>query len=420
MIRQFFKSSLFKASGTYTFFSAFNSSIAFLLLPILTRYLSPEDYGTVAMFGTLLSIIGVLTGLSVHGAINRAYFEKTINFKEYVANCIFILISSSLVIFILVFVCLDYITIFTNVPKIWILISVVISFFQFIILAILAIYQAKLKSKQYGFIQIGQGILNAFLSIVFVVFLSMKWEGRLFAQVISTLTFGVSSYIIIHKFYSSWHFNIKYIINALKFGVPLIPHTISGIFVMYVDRVIINNLIGTKEVGIYTAGLQIGMIIHLLATSFNKAWGPWLFSKLNENNYDVKLKIVKFTYSYFIGILFFSLLLGYLAPFIVKIFLGKDFYEAKNVILWIALGYAFDGMYYMVVNYIFYAYKTYILAWITFFCGIINIPLTYTFVKLNGYLGASQAFAITMFITFIMTWILSQQSYNMPWRLRLR
>lgn len=191
MIKKIINSSLFKASGLYTVFSIVNASIPFLLLPILTRYLSPEDYGIVAMFNILISVIGLFTGLSVHGAINRAYFDKDIDFKEYVANCIYILALSSLFTLGVVFIAREYLYKLTGVPESWILIAVLISFFQFLILSNLVIYQAKLEAKKYGFIQLGQGLLNAILSIAFVVLLSMKWEGRLLAQFLSVLVFGI-------------------------------------------------------------------------------------------------------------------------------------------------------------------------------------------------------------------------------------
>ncbi|GIU70249.1 MAG: hypothetical protein KatS3mg002_1485 [Candidatus Woesearchaeota archaeon] len=367
MIKRVLKSSLFKASGTYTLFSIFNSAIPFFLIPILTRYLSPEEYGIVAMFSLLLSIIGLFTGLSVYGAINRVYFENDINFKEYVANCIYILVFSSLLTFIIVYVIRNYLSHLTNIPESWVLISVLISFFQILILSNLAIYQATLNAKKYGYIQLGQGLLNATLTIIFIVFLKMKWEGRLLAQVLSIFIFGIFSFFVIAKLWSEWKLNIKYIKHALKFGIPLIPHTIGGMLMVMTDRFIINNMIGTKEVGIYTAGLQIGMIIGLLADSFNKAWAPWLINKLNENTYETKIKIVKFTYLYFGAIIVLALVIGFSAPFIVKIMFGKNYYDAKEIIIWISLGNAFDGMYFMVVNYIFYVYKTHILAWVTFF-----------------------------------------------------
>jgi O-antigen/teichoic acid export membrane protein len=45
------------------------------MLPILTRYLTPEDYGIISVFTVLVSILAVFTGLSIHGAINVNFFK---------------------------------------------------------------------------------------------------------------------------------------------------------------------------------------------------------------------------------------------------------------------------------------------------------------------------------------------------------
>lgn len=71
----------------------------------------------------------------------------------------------------------------------------------------------------------------------------------------------------------------------------------------------------------------------------------------------------------------------------------------------------------MVVNYIFYGKKTYILAWVTFTSAGINIALNYFFIKANGAIGAAQTTTITFFIKFILVWILSSKAYKMPWNI---
>ncbi len=65
-------------------------------------------------------------------------------------------------------------------------------------------------------------------------------------------------------------------------------------------------------------------------------------------------------------------------------FLGNDFAGAANFIMWIALGMSADGMNKMVVGYIYYEKKTYILAWVTFISGLLSVVLNYLFIKKNG------------------------------------
>lgn len=62
-------------SAVYLFSNILNAAIPFALLPILTRYLSPAEYGEVAMFNTLLGALGAFVGLNVVGAAGRKYFD---------------------------------------------------------------------------------------------------------------------------------------------------------------------------------------------------------------------------------------------------------------------------------------------------------------------------------------------------------
>ncbi|MDZ7692678.1 MAG: polysaccharide biosynthesis C-terminal domain-containing protein [Balneolaceae bacterium] len=182
-----------------------------------------------------------------------------------------------------------------------------------------------------------------------------------------------------------------------------------------IDRVFITNMVNISETGIYTVGYQIGMIIGVLAGSFNKAWTPWLFEKLNEGDKAIKKKIVRFTYGYFVVIIGLALALSFVAPWFMKFFVGEAFFSATSYIIWVAIGYAFNGMYMMVTNYIFYQEKTYWLSWMTFIAAATNIMLNYFFIEAFGAIGAAQATTLTYLIQFILTFYLAVRVYKMPW-----
>ena len=123
-----------------------------------------------------------------------------------------------------------------------------------------------------------------------------------------------------------------------------------------------------------------------------------------------------FTYIYFFGIIFLAYLIFFILKVLFPIFVGEKFLKAEKVILWILLGNAFGGMYFMVTNYIFFAYKSHILAIITFVVGILNVPITFYLVKLNGEVGAAQGFLIVNILSFLFTWVISAKVYPMNWR----
>jgi O-antigen/teichoic acid export membrane protein len=413
------ESKLFKTAWVYTITSVINSAIPFFMLPILTRYLSPKDYGIVSMFGVLVSFVTPFTGLSVHGAIARMYYEKEkVDIKEYITNCIYVLMTSTLLVTFFFCFFSEVIARISSVPIQVLWMVIVISFTQFITRIVLTLWQVQVKPVQYGIYQISQTALNMILSVGFVVIIGLTWRGRIYSQMISLVVFlviGLS--ILIKNKWLKFSYNPKYIKHALGFGIPLIPHALGGVIMTITDRVFITNMVGIETTGVYTVGYQIGMIINLLATSFNQAYVPWLYSKLKENVEEMKLKIVKLTYGYYLAILTLAIILSIVAPLFLSIFVGKEFSQSSIYVIWIALGYAFNGMYFMISSYIFYAQKTSYLAGITFASAVLNIALNYIFISKYGAVGAAQATAIIYLIKFILTWLLSSKLYKMPWNI---
>lgn len=418
-IKLFLESKLFQSAGIYTITSVINKAIPFFLLPILTRYLSPADYGIVSMFGVLVSFVAPFTGLSVHGAIARMYYEKdTVDINEYITNSIYILISSSVLVSIVFFLFSNFIAELTSVPYKILWIVVVVSFSQFITRIVLTLWQVQIKPLRYGIYQITQTAMNVLLSIVLVVFVGLTWRGRIFAQLITLLCYVLLGFIILYK--DSWlkfRLNKDYIKHALRFGVPLIPHALGGVIMTMSDRIFITNMVGVETTGVYTVGYQMGMIINLFAMSFNQAYVPWLYSKLKLNLQATKRKIVKLTYGYYVIIILLAIILSLLAPPFLSFFVGKEFGQSSVYVMWIALGYAFNGMYLMISSFIFYAQKTSYLAWVTLFTAIFNLILNYFLIRENGAIGAAQATTIIYLIKFILTWVLSSKVYKMPWNL---
>jgi len=417
MLNKIIKTTLFQNAGIYTITSIFNAAIPFLLLPILTRYMTPEEYGLVSMFTLLLAFTNPFVGLSVNGAIARQYYNsEEIDIWKYVGNCIVILLSSTLIVGTIFYIFSGLISELASFPAKMLWMVIIVSLCKFLTDVVLTIFQVKKMPSHHSFFNISKTLLNSGLSIFLVVVIRLSWQGRIYGQLISFIVFAFIAIIILMK--NKWiklEYNKKYITNALKFGIPLIPHALAGSIISMTDRFFITNMIGLGETGLYTLGYQIGSIINIFAISFNKAYVPWLFERLKANNNKTKVKIVKFTYLYFIIISFTALVLGVTAPYFITIFTGEAFGGSSIYVVWIAMGYAFNGMYLMVVNYIFYSEKTHILAMITFFTATLNVILNYFFINIFGSIGAAQATTITYFIKFILVWYLCAKVYKMPW-----
>lgn len=410
--------SFMQSAAVYSFSNVLNAAIPFLLLPILTRVLLPAEYGVLAMFNASLGVLGAFTGLSVHGAVNVRFVDRqNLDFPRYVGSCLCVLLISTFATLAVVALFLKPLSTFTAVPPLWLLLAVVASGFNFLIQVRLGIWLMAKAPVAYGSFQVLLSLLNLILSLIFVLIMKLGYDGRLLGQTIAIAAFASLALFSLTRekwvtFRPSW----EYMREALAFGVPLIPHVIGGFLLAFADRFIVNKSLGLDAAGIYMVAVQIGMGMGLFADAFNKAFVPWLYEQLASNNQAVRQRIVKGTWLYFGVALGAASVVALLSYWIVSIVAGPDYVGAAKALAWLAVGQAFNGMYLMVTNYLFYTRKTKILSLVTLLSGSLGLTLTWFLVPEYGITGAGMSFSIAMCLRFLMTWALAQRVYPMPWR----
>lgn len=395
-----------------------NALVPFILLPILTRYLTTAEYGKLAIFQTLIIGLMAVIGMNTIGAANRKYFDtdKT-GLPEYNGVCIHILLISTLVTLILASIFSNTLMSFLSIPITWLYGAIIISVGTFLIQLRLGQYQVREMAIRYGVLQVSQSCLIFVLTILFVVILNGNTTGRINAILFGTIICAIISLTLLYKdkLIKIGRFNQIYFKDALNYGLPLAPHVIGIFFLSSVDRFFINKILGSSDAGVYMFAVQISLSIAVLFDALNKALVTSLFAILAENNLEKLNKTVRLTCLFFIVVFILGLLSFIIGPLVVELVGGLRFSAASSVIGWLCLGQAFGGMYLMVTNYIFYAKKTGLLSIITISTGFFNIFLLTFFINYKGIEGVAMAFAISMFIRFILTWLLAINVSHFSW-----
>lgn len=418
--KKYYTHSLFKDSSIYASANFLNAIIPFILLPILTKKLTPFDYGLVSMYSFIQALVTPFIGLNLNAPIQRKFFDEE-HIGHYIGNSLIILFIASLIYFTFVF-CFS--NIFYKIVELpiyyYFSIGIVVSFSS-IANILLTILQVKKKSIKYASIQVGTSLVNFLSTILFVIVLNMTWEGRIFSIILTSVIIGLLSLFYL---YFCGLINLKLdkriIIYLLKFGGGLIPHTLGGIFITMTGRYYISKLVNLDETGLYSLAFSVTSVLSFITLAFNNSFSPWLFEKLKVNDLKSKDKIVKITYIYFITITILGLGYYFCLPLLFKYFIGENFVRSIDYCLFLMFGFIFQGMYFMVANYVIFSEKTIYQAIITIFVGILNVPTTYFLIKFYGGIGASISFSITFFILFIFTWILSNMLIRMPWKISFK
>jgi len=252
------------------------------------------------------------------------------------------------------------------------------------------------KSRQYSNISIIKFILFSVVSIAWMFMLKDKrYLGSVYTTLIINALFGLIIAIFV---YLRPVLNIKYNFNHLKyglaFGLPLVPHALSGVLLSYFDRIIINQLNGPKDAGLYSFAYNIGMVMYIVVMSFNKSWNPYFYKNMNEKKFTLiqveALKYIKYIY-------FIAVLLVFFSAEIVKVMANPKYYDSISIIPIIVCSYVLVYLYALYVNFAFYKKKTYLISINTLAAAIINIVLNYIFIPKFGYRIA----AYTTFVSYI-------------------
>ncbi len=411
---------LLAGSIVYLVSNILNAAIPFALLPILTRYLSPEEYGEIAMFQVLLGALTALIGLSMQGAAGRKFYSGAHEPKdlgEFIGSCLQILIVTTSLTLIILVGTSGKVSEWTGLDRHWIYLAALIAASSVMVQIRLGQWQVRKKARRYGVMQVSQSLVDFTLSVGLVVLLAWGSDGRISAQAFAALVFAILAYTLLKRdgLLKFWVWKPSFIGEALRFGVPLIPH-VGGMFLLSsVDRFVINLEMGLAQAGIYMVAAQFAAALALLFDAVNKAYVPWLFERLQRNNELEKQSIVRMTYAWCALILCGAGLAFIVGPRLMQFVVGEQYSRAGDVIGWLVLGQVFGGMYLMVTNYIFFSKRTGLLSLVTIFSGLVNIVLLLFFIDYFGLKGAAYAFCIAMALRFLLTWVVAQRRHPMPW-----
>ena len=388
------RSRFFLNSIIYITSSFFSKGIGFLLLPILTRYLSPRDYGIVTMFVLWTTIIQPLIHLNTTSAIIRFYYDETKEgIARYVGISILFVLLMALILSFLTFIFSSLLHSYLSLPLSWLEIGIIGSVFFIFFNLFLGFLRVKEQALPYSVYQIVYAIITAGITIYLIVKAGMKWEGRTAGIVIANLIMGTIALLFLNKEeFILFHFEKQKVKDLLTFGVPLILHNLAGILAISVDKIFLNKMISTSVVGLYNVAATYAVIISTVANSIHIAFVPYAYKHLKKGEsvtvWKTGLLVITAIFSLFI-ILYLA------APFFFNYYVGKEFSEASRYFIFLGLSQAFISVYYVGTTFNFWYKKTIYISSITLAKFLLNVILNYLLINGMGDIGAAIATLIS-------------------------
>lgn len=411
--------SLAAGSTVYLAANFLAALISLALLPVLTRHLSPEEYGQAAMFLTVVNLCTGFVGLNGHAASARRHFDglPPVEFARLNGACVQIIAATAVLLLAFLACFHQSLSSLLGLGTPWLAWAVVVSGCVVLVQLVQAQWQVRGDVKAAAMQQVSEAIVLSLITIFLVVVLNEGGAGRMVSIIVSSAMFAILAIVLMYRMkllrLDAWR--IQHVRYVLRFGVPLVPHVIAAYALSATDRVFVTSKLGMDQAGIYMLAAHFAQVPALIFDGINKAYAPWLFLQLPNCPAHRKRQIVRYTYAWFAFLLLCGLGCFHVGPWLIKVVAGERYGTASEVIGWLLLGQVFAGMYLMVTNYVFYAKRTGMLSAVTVACAVLNVLLLLMLVPTRGVTGAGMAFCLAMAARFMLTWWIAQRSYPMPW-----
>lgn len=412
---------LMKRFGVYIFANGLEAALPFFLLPILTSYLAPAEYGMWETYRVSVYFFTPLIAMSLQTNITRTYFQRNqqevgqVVYNILVVLCIATCASYALVYLYQLFFSTGDIAIF------WYLLIPPIALTTSLTTYILTLFRNRGQAISYAIYQVGRRAFNLATAVLLIVFVGLGWEGMSYALLISSVSVGVISLLHMKKMgFINPKVDRSLIQEILQVSLPLIPYGLSATVINLADRLFLNKMLGADIVGIYSVGYQFGMGMVLFVDAFSRIFSPWMYEQLATITYTRKIKVVRYTYAYMIGIFGLALIVTVASWILIPLMTDARYAEAVHYVPLIAVAYAFRGIYTVVFPYAVHVGKTGYLAVIMVVAAALHLVTNYFFILWFDAVGAALSTVLAFVVIFLWTWRYTQRIYPMPWLSALR
>jgi O-antigen/teichoic acid export membrane protein len=387
--------------------------IGFLLIPLYTNYLTPEDYGIAELCGSLLAFSVIFMRLGVPGSVNRFYFdfkddENKLN--DYITTIHHLLVYSSITVGIIIGITcyLFSSTLLTGVL-----------FFPFIVLILInsgfsansdlqkRLLQSKEKSAYMAKLNIALALIGILLTIFFVVLLKLGALGLILSQTCTTLIFFIQSQYYLRS-YIKGKFNIAMLKDSLKYGVGLLPHHLFAVLAPLLSKGILNSRDSLAALGIFSLALRFIQPLDIIYNIFNQSFNPIYFS-LRKKNDTIQIKKVYLVVWLSAIIIFMITVL--LLPSLVPLITPIRFHKSAELIPILALGFIGQVSYMLFLQESYYDKNTKSVSLITGSGLTVNLIVTILGVNQYGVYAIAWAYSAGFITWAIVGFLLSKKHF---------
>lgn len=409
---------LLSQTASYASFRVLNAALPVLLVPVMTRYLSPADYGIMSTLSLTVAMLAPAVGFGMPLVVRRRYFDREeIDFDALLLSTVTVVGVALCVLTPLCLVAHRALGFAGLVPVEWVL-AVMVWVAGLALQGLhLTLLQLEGRTRAFGLTTSLVTAGNLVLSLWLVVGLQMGWQGRALGPVVAHAAIGA---------YALWSLRRRVrpgarptrerLRDAVRYAAPTVPNGLLQRAVAATDRLVVIGVAGLAIGGEYAVSSQIAGVLNVFAQAFITAFQPWLFARLKRDDEASRVEVVRALYLALSGLAVGAAMLSVVVDWVLPWVVGPRFSEAGRFVPWLAAAFAIRNGGMLLNGIILFRERHARMVILSVVSAAVNYPLSIFMVSRFGPNGAAQATCFIYACSLLVIWIVAARVQRLPWR----
>ncbi len=318
-----------------------------LLIPVYTRYLRPDDYGTLALLILFSTVARVLFRMGLDSGFFRLYYDQKTDTERasLVTSVALFAGTAGTLLMLLTWLASGTLAraLSDTAPPLaaWVSLSaadVWLGMFTFVPMSLLRVQN---RPVAFSAFTAGRHLLNSVLKVVLLV-QGYGVLGVLVADVVATVVFAVALQPLLRP-YLQPVFSTRQIREVLRFGLPKVPHGLMIQVQNLADRRILEAFVSRGELGLYHVGYSFGTGVKFTTSAFERAWQPFVYSLIGRPELAQTLpSVITWAFGAHVAV---GLAVAVLAPEIVQTLTAPAYHAAAAFVPVVTLAYLLHAVF---------------------------------------------------------------------------
>lgn len=405
------------ASGVYLLADALARGLSILLVPLYTRFLTPSDYGALAIATAVISMLAILLGLALHGALSRMHFEARSEDERrslYGTLLVFlVVVPGAVVVSLEVLGRAGFLDVFADLPYDPYLRYVVWTAYLAVFVEIpLAIYTVREQPRKVvPLTLLNAGLLAAFM-LVFVVALEQAVLGALRAMLLAAGSMAILAVFLTAR-NASRHVSRRLLAASLAFSLPLVPHLVAQWILHVSDRIVLERFVSARDLGLYSLGASVATAGFLAVNALNRAFTPAITLHLKDR--ETRRQVPALGTWWVVALTWALTALAVFGGDAIRLVTPASYHGAARVVPWIAFGFLAFGLYTVVTQGTWFSMRTRMIPVFTVVAGVVNVGLNIVLIPRFGFVAAGWTTLIAFAVLAVLQGWHARRLHRIDW-----